>query len=245
MAKIVQRTWPGADGTTRRGWQIDFIDPDGRRIRKQFQRRKDADDFWWRAGSGAARHLHTRWRVPTVGEAASHGSIAARRRLGAGTLQMYREHKAHLLAVIDGKPKLSRLSPARVRAAARRSVAPALARMARKLLQSFKAVLKDARRRGLIAQNPASETTIDAAARHKAKLKAGRDFPLPAESWRCWMRPTRRRGRWSASRRLPGGGRPSFGRWTGRTKSWQQPHGDDRAAGGQVVDDRVAEVGIG
>ena len=42
-------------------------------------------------------------------------------------------------------------------------------------------MLKDAKRRGLIAQNPASETTIDAATRHKAKLKAGRDFPLPTE----------------------------------------------------------------
>ena len=46
MAKIVERTWKGADGTERRGWQVDFVDQDGKRQRKQFQRRKDADASW-------------------------------------------------------------------------------------------------------------------------------------------------------------------------------------------------------
>ena len=53
--------------------------------------------------------------------------------------------------------------------------------MARKLLQSFKSTIKDAKRRGLVAQNVAAETTIGVASRHKRRLKAGVDFPLPDE----------------------------------------------------------------
>jgi integrase len=53
--------------------------------------------------------------------------------------------------------------------------------MARRVLQTFKAVVKDAKRRGLITQNVAAETVIGNGKRHDQKLKAGRDFPLPAE----------------------------------------------------------------
>lgn len=53
--------------------------------------------------------------------------------------------------------------------------------MARKLLQSFKSAIEDAKRRGLVAQNVAAETTIGVASRHKRRLKAGVDFPLPDE----------------------------------------------------------------
>jgi len=53
--------------------------------------------------------------------------------------------------------------------------------MARKVLQSFRSVIKDAKRRGLIAHNVAAETAIGAAKRHKRKLKVGVDVPLPEE----------------------------------------------------------------
>ena len=53
--------------------------------------------------------------------------------------------------------------------------------MARRVLQSFRSVIKDAKRRGLIAQNVAVETTISEAKRHKRKLKVGVDVPLPTE----------------------------------------------------------------
>jgi integrase len=53
--------------------------------------------------------------------------------------------------------------------------------MARKLLASFKSVIKDARRRGLLAQNVAAETTIGSGKRHRRKLQVGVDVPWPAE----------------------------------------------------------------
>jgi integrase len=101
--------------------------------------------------------------------------------LEAGTLQQYRQHRAHMLAVIDGRTKLSRLTQARCEQV-RDDLLKAHSRdMARKVLQSFRSAIKDAKRRGLIASNPAAETTIGSNGRHKRKLKAGVDFPTPAE----------------------------------------------------------------
>jgi integrase len=53
--------------------------------------------------------------------------------------------------------------------------------MARKVLASFKSVLKDAKRRGLIVQNVAAETKLGAGKRHRRKLEVGSDVPTPAE----------------------------------------------------------------
>jgi integrase len=52
---------------------------------------------------------------------------------------------------------------------------------ARKVLQGFRSIIKDAKRRGLIASNPAAETTIGVGKRHKRRLEVGRDIPTPAE----------------------------------------------------------------
>ena len=53
--------------------------------------------------------------------------------------------------------------------------------MARKILASFKAVVKDAKRRGLVAQNVAADATIGANGRHKRRLEVGVDIPTPSE----------------------------------------------------------------
>ena len=51
----------------------------------------------------------------------------------------------------------------------------------KRILGTLKCVLKDAQRRGLVAQNVAAETTIGAAKRHQKRIEAGVDFPLPGE----------------------------------------------------------------
>src|SRR5262249_7342618 len=53
--------------------------------------------------------------------------------------------------------------------------------MARKVLRSLKSLLKDARRRGNVAQNVASDTRIAPDKRSKRRLKPGVDFPLPQQ----------------------------------------------------------------
>jgi integrase len=53
--------------------------------------------------------------------------------------------------------------------------------MARKTLVSFRAIIKDARRRGTIAHNVAEGVSIGADKRAQRRLQIGRDFPSPDE----------------------------------------------------------------
>ena len=52
---------------------------------------------------------------------------------------------------------------------------------ARKVLFSFKAIIKDARRRGTIAHNVTEGVAIKSDGRDKKKLEVGRDIPTPDE----------------------------------------------------------------
>jgi integrase len=183
MAKIVERSWLGADGTERRAWQVDFSDQSGKRVRKQFTRRKDADAFMVTARGQVQLGTYTPEAASaTIGEAIDLWlGRAVAEGLEHGTREQYKYQVAHLLQVVDAKTKLSRLTQARCEQV-RDDLLRAHSRdTARKCLQSFRSIIKDARRRGLIAQNVAAETSIGAAKRHKPKLKAGVDFPLPTE----------------------------------------------------------------
>jgi hypothetical protein len=53
--------------------------------------------------------------------------------------------------------------------------------LAKAVLKSFKAILKDAHRRGDVAQNVARDVTIGVHGREKRKLQAGVDIPTPDE----------------------------------------------------------------
>ena len=45
MASIRKRKWKGSDGQAHVGWQVDFLDSQGTRQRKQFASRREADHF--------------------------------------------------------------------------------------------------------------------------------------------------------------------------------------------------------
>src|SRR5262249_59849437 len=53
--------------------------------------------------------------------------------------------------------------------------------LARKVLTVLKAVLKDAVRRGTVAQNVAAGVSITSSSRDRRKLEVGRDIPAPNE----------------------------------------------------------------
>jgi integrase len=80
-----------------------------------------------------------------------------------------------------GNIKLSALTTPRVETFRDDLVASMSRAMAKKVLGSLKAILKDAKRRGNVAQNVAADTKAGTDKRSKRKLKAGEDFPLPAE----------------------------------------------------------------
>jgi integrase len=183
VAKIVRRKWRGADGSERRGWQIDFTDSNGRRVRKQFQKRREADAELVRVRAQVADGTY----VPdstsaTFGEACQLWlDRAAAEGLERSTCALYELQTRQLLAVIDRNAKLSRLSRAQCESARDQLLKAHNRPTARKLVAALRMILGDAKRRGLIAVNVAADTKIPASKRHKPKIKAGVDFPLPGE----------------------------------------------------------------
>ena len=67
--------------------------------------------------------------------------------------------------------------------------------MAKKVLVHLKALLKDAKRRGNVAQNVAADVSITSHGRHKAKLEIGRDIPTRDEVQRIIDAATPGKGR--------------------------------------------------
>jgi integrase len=183
MASIRKRAWRTAGGEPREGWQVDFVDQEGKRRHRQFARKKDADAWLVQARGQVQSGTFT----PDSGSATVGGAIdlwierAGAEGLEVGTVAMYRQHRQHLLALIDGGTKLSRLTQARCEQLRDDLLKTHSRAMAKKLLGTFKSTMKDARRRGLVAQNVAADTTIGAGGRHRKRLEVGVDVPTPAE----------------------------------------------------------------
>jgi integrase len=183
MATIRERVWVGRDGKDRRRWQADFIDQQGRRRHKQFTNRKTAGQFLVRAlGQVETGVYSAESSSPRLNTALQQWLERAKaEKLERATLAVYRQLARHIQALMPDNPKLSRITQARSEQLRDDALKANSRTMARDILRAFKSVLKDAKRRGQIAANPASETTIGTAGRHKKKLRAGVDFPLPAE----------------------------------------------------------------
>ena len=95
------------------------------------------------------------------------------------TLMQYQQHIEKWIKPRLGQVKLAGLTP-RIVEDFRDTLVQDLSRpMAKKVLQSVKALLKDAQRRGLVSKNAASLTSIKLGKRRK--LKVGEDIPTPAE----------------------------------------------------------------
>jgi integrase len=183
MASIRKRSWTTVHGEIRERWQVDFVDQAGKRRHKQFDRKKDADAFLVQARAQVQVGIYTPESTSvTIGEAIDLWiGRAAAEGLEYGTQQQYRQHRRHLLEVIDGRIRLARLTQARCEQLRDDLLKAHRRPMAQKVLQSFKSVIRDARRRGLIAQNVAADTTIGTSGRHRRRLEVGVDVPTPGE----------------------------------------------------------------
>ena len=118
-------------------------------------------------------------RRPTTGSNPSNWS-----RREASTLAQYRQHATHITQRI-GNLKLASLTPPRVNDFRDELLAPVggMSRaMARKVLSSLKSLLRDAQRRGNVAQNVAlGVKQIDADRRGERQLRVGIEIPSTDE----------------------------------------------------------------
>ena len=161
---------------------MDYTDQDGDRHIETFKRKKDADARAQQIGVDVRAGIHTAAaKSVTVTEAAADWirkvELDERER---STIAQYRQHARHITARI-GNQKLAKLTKPQVEAFRDDLLASMSRALARKVLSSLKSLLRDAQRRGNVAQNVAADVRIGVDKRGKKKLKAGVDIPTPDE----------------------------------------------------------------
>lgn len=180
---VRRRTWANQRGEQREAWVVNYTDAGGVRRISTFDRKRDADVYDAEVRTAVRGGVHVSPSVsPTVAEAAenwlAYVRLEGRER---ATLAQYRQHvELHILPRLEHE-KLTALTTPRINAFRDDLLAGLSRALARKVLTSTKSILKDAQRRGHIAQNVARDVRISVDKRGKRKLKVGTDIPTPQE----------------------------------------------------------------
>ena len=179
---VRKRKWTTRSGEAKEAWIVDYL-KDGKRHIETFKRKKAADAYAQQVGVDIRAGTHTPVSTSiTVAQAAEDWikSVALEQR-EASTLAQYRQH-AHHIGERIGNIKLASLTTPRVNAFRDDLLATMSRAMSRKVLSSLKSLLRDAQRRGSVAQNVAlSVKRIDADKRGEGRVKVGTDIPSTDE----------------------------------------------------------------
>jgi integrase len=177
---VRKRLWPDAKTGPNVRWVVDYRDAEGTRRLKTFTKKKDADQFAATARVEVRSGTHVAESASiTVKEAADDWVKAVtvgrngRSPAEASTLRQYRQHvDLHIVPEI-GDLKLSKLTGPRVAAFRDHLLATMSRALAKKVLTSFKSMIKEAQARGNIIANPAASISIQSTgdSRHKVEVE--------------------------------------------------------------------------
>jgi integrase len=179
---VRKRVWTTRKGEAKEAWIVDYVANGSRHI-ETFERKKDADAREAEVTVNIDKGLHTATsKSITVAEAAADWLAYVE---GEGrersTIEQYRQHvRLHIVPRL-GNEKLAKLTTPRIQALRDELIKSMSRPMAKKVLTSIKAILKDAKRRGNVAQNVAADVSITSHGRTKTKLEIGRDIPTRDE----------------------------------------------------------------
>jgi integrase len=178
---VRKRIWTTRKGEAKEAWIVDYVDQQGDRHIETFERKKDADAYQDKVRTDVRAGVHTAHNKSiTVIEAAenwlNHVQREGRER---STLDHYRQHVEHLRPL--HRYKLASLTTPRLNSFRDELLGKVSRPLARKILVSLKMLLREAQRRGDVAQNVGLGVSIKMDKRDKRKLKAGEDFPTPNE----------------------------------------------------------------
>jgi integrase len=171
--------WTTRKGEPREAWLVDYTDGSGTRRAKFFQRKKDADAYHASVRVEVSQGIHTPpSRSITVKAAAEDWlrwvEVENRER---ATIVGYRVLVDKHIVPRLGAAKLASLTTPRIEKF-RDDLVEALGRsLAKKVLGRLKAILKDAKRRGNVAQNVAADVMIGTNGRDKERLTIGKQIP--------------------------------------------------------------------
>ena len=210
MATVRKRKLPS--GLTR--WQASYVDGAGKRRAKLFERKSDGEGWLVEVQHDVKRGLHTPGSVsPTVKVAAALWIKRSKEKgLEPTTVQQYQEHvDLHLLPFIGSKKLADLTVPAVNSFADDLKDAGRSHAMVRRVIRSLGAIFREARRRGLAANDPTAGLDLNLADREdprpviptKAELQliiagaTGRWRPLILTAIFCGLRGSELRGlRW-------------------------------------------------
>jgi integrase len=179
---VRKRTWTTRSGEAKEAWIADYVDADGDRHIKTFDRKKDAEAWSQQVGVDVRAGTHTpAAKSITVAQAAADWLAYVRgEKRERATLAQYTSHARHINERI-GKVKLAKLTTPSVNALRDDLLASLSRPLARKVLTSLKSILKEAQRRGNVAQNVALPVRIAVDRRGEGKLQYGVDIPTRQE----------------------------------------------------------------
>jgi integrase len=180
---VRKRTWATSTGEKKEAWIVDYADQAGERHIQTFGRKKEADEYHATVRVDVRKGVHTAPNKSIdVAQAAEDWLTYVRgEKVERSTLAQYQQHiDRHIIPRI-GRDKLARLTQPGIEAFRDDLLAHNSRAMAKKVLTSLKSLLKDAKRRGNVAQNVALDVKIKKDKREKIKLKVGVDIPTPDE----------------------------------------------------------------
>jgi integrase len=181
-------------GTVR--WEFSYTDRGGKRRAPNFATRREADEALSRIVSELRGGVHTPDSASiTIAQAGDLWITRCEkkpRRLEPTTIKQYREHLRLHIVPLMGAQKLSRLSSPLVEAFADRLAATLSEAMAKKVMVSFKSLMREAQRRGLVATSAAAPVKIETSARHEERVR----IPTKAEVQAMLQKVTELRPRW-------------------------------------------------
>jgi integrase len=181
---VRKRKWTTKTGEAKEAWVVDYADAKGERHIETFAKKKDADKRHDDVRVDVRKGTHTPINKSVTVEKAAQDWLKYVELEGreATTVEQYTTHvNRHILPRI-GREKLAALTAPRIEDL-RDELLQSMSRpMARKVLTSLKSILKDAQRRGSVAQNVAVAVMIKKDKRtENVKLKVGVDIPTPQE----------------------------------------------------------------
>lgn len=180
---VRKRTWATKGGERREAWIVDYSAREGTRHIRTFDRKRDADEYLATVKVDVRKGVHTApSQSPTVTEAAEAWltwcEVEGRE---PSTVEKYRTHLTYHIGPRIGGERIATLTTPRIQELRDELLRDLSKALARKVLTSIKAILKDAVRRGNVAQNVALPVSIRMSARDRQKLVAGIDIPTPDE----------------------------------------------------------------
>jgi integrase len=180
---VRKRAWTTSSGERREVWIAAYTDQGGIRRVKTCNSKREADAYEAEVRTKVRAGVHSAPSAsPTVAQAAAGWlSFIEGEGREPATVRQYEEHvRLHINPRI-GREQLAQLTTPRIHAFRDELLQDLSRSMAKKVLTSLKSVLKDAMRRGDVAQNVALGVSIVISSRDQHRVEIGVDIPSADE----------------------------------------------------------------